>query len=464
MLLTIYEHLRANIKQIYFCMSNNFLSMQKIAVDLTLVKDILRQNPKGMSITDIAEKIGMNKHKVGRYLDILHASGHVDLRTFGMAKVYTPSSRIPLSALLSYTTDLVMVVNEEFQILQANDPMIHLINLNREQIIHHDLRHVTLPDPSVLAFLNELINQIHTSNKINEIRLFSNPPRIFHIRIVPTTFEDGSVGNTLILEDITTEREAIEEIHRSREFFREMISNLSDGLMVASETEVFYINNRLVEILGYTKEEIAALEPDDIAHPDEKKKVRELVERMMRTPSSLQEIQYWAYKKNGDSIYLNARMSAVPYGDSIRFYVLISDMTERRKKEEQEYLQTEIIKRAVEQMPRPIYCYRSDGEIFLINLAFCQLFGILDEQSAIGRNIHEVIAPHNLLSLTNRDKDLISQERYITNILEIEQPDGNLIRYPVEKSPIAIKNAKCTYIFGVIMTDSPIIDNPQTVE
>ena len=72
--------------------------MQNYPQELALIKNVLRQNPEGMSVTDIAKALNKNKNTTGRYLDILLISGHVDMRTYGMAKVFTLSQRVPLSA------------------------------------------------------------------------------------------------------------------------------------------------------------------------------------------------------------------------------------------------------------------------------------------------------------------------------------------------------------------------------
>ena len=72
--------------------------MQNYPQELALIKNVLRENPEGMSVTDIAKALNKNKNTTGRYLDILLISGHVDMRTYGMAKVFTLSQRVPLSA------------------------------------------------------------------------------------------------------------------------------------------------------------------------------------------------------------------------------------------------------------------------------------------------------------------------------------------------------------------------------
>ena len=66
-----------------------------------------------MSVTEIARTIGKNKHSAGRYLDILHASGHVEMRTYGKAKVFSLSSRIPLDTLLGFANDLIIVLDRD---------------------------------------------------------------------------------------------------------------------------------------------------------------------------------------------------------------------------------------------------------------------------------------------------------------------------------------------------------------
>jgi response regulator of citrate/malate metabolism len=58
--------------------------------ELTKIKTILKDNPKGMTVTDIARKIQVNRNSVAKYLDILLISGHAEMVTFGPAKVYFP--------------------------------------------------------------------------------------------------------------------------------------------------------------------------------------------------------------------------------------------------------------------------------------------------------------------------------------------------------------------------------------
>ena len=75
--------------------------------EITLIKKILQENPKGMTVTDISRKIKINRNSVAKYLDIMRISGHVEMITFGPAKVFFPSRRVPISNMLNYTSDFI---------------------------------------------------------------------------------------------------------------------------------------------------------------------------------------------------------------------------------------------------------------------------------------------------------------------------------------------------------------------
>jgi PAS domain S-box-containing protein len=426
--------------------------MQRNAEELSLVKDLLRAHPQGMSITDIAEKLGKNKHSVGRYLDILHASGHVDLRTFGMAKVYTLSSRVPLSALLSYTTDLVLVVDTNLRIIQINDTFLSLIGLKKEQVIFQDILYLPAPDPVVLSFLTDLAGRIKLQKDTDEIELHTDPKQFFYLQVIPTVFDDGTSGTTAICKDITTERRAITEMREANEFFNDLIENLTDGIIVAEKDDIIFINDRFVEITGYTKEEIAVMKPCDIAAEGERERFNCRYRAMEEKPSSLQDFSFWAERKDGEFRYLNVRMSEVWYGEKLRYYVLISDMTEQRVRVEQENLQWTIMRRVVDQISHPIYCYHADGTFFLVNESFCKIYGFSCLDDMMGKRLQDIFSNDISTSFTAGDDQLIMKGGNDLQSVLVPGPDG-LVSYPVEKSAVHVGESGGTYIFGIILTN-----------
>ena len=102
---------------------------------ISSIKKILQENPKGMTVTDVSRKIKINRNSVAKYLDIMRISGHVEMITFGPAKVYFPSRRVPVLDLLNYTSDYILVFDANLKVTMANDSFLNFMNIPREEIL-----------------------------------------------------------------------------------------------------------------------------------------------------------------------------------------------------------------------------------------------------------------------------------------------------------------------------------------
>ncbi|HET8685509.1 MAG TPA: hypothetical protein VFM18_02455, partial [Methanosarcina sp.] len=85
--------------------------------ELSDIKEILKLNPRGMTVTEIAQAVKMNRHSAAKYLDMLVIAGHIDMKTFGSSKVFYPSRRIPMSAVLNVSSDFIVVLDEDMNVV-----------------------------------------------------------------------------------------------------------------------------------------------------------------------------------------------------------------------------------------------------------------------------------------------------------------------------------------------------------
>jgi len=63
-----------------------------------------------MTISDLATKMDTNRNLVAKYLDLLLISGQVEMEVVGAAKVYFLSHRVPMSSVLEFSSDMVIVL------------------------------------------------------------------------------------------------------------------------------------------------------------------------------------------------------------------------------------------------------------------------------------------------------------------------------------------------------------------
>ncbi|MEN6394896.1 MAG: PAS domain-containing protein, partial [Methanoregula sp.] len=165
--------------------------------ELILIKNLLKQNPEGMSVTEIAKALKKNKNTTGRYLDILLISGQVNMRTYGMAKVFTLSQRVPLSAMLSYSKDLIMVLDNESRIIEINDTFLSLLHLTQKEAVGKNIAYLKSPDVDVRELITALTTTPteETENTIS-FQVKGSGERIFKQKFIPTVFDDGAKGFT----------------------------------------------------------------------------------------------------------------------------------------------------------------------------------------------------------------------------------------------------------------------------
>jgi len=101
----------------------------------SLIKDLLKKNPQGLSITEIVRTTGINRNTAGRYLENLLVSGQVEMRRFGMAKIYGISHRVPISAVLSISSELVLQLDNNLRIVFINEPFLDLLGTEEKMIL-----------------------------------------------------------------------------------------------------------------------------------------------------------------------------------------------------------------------------------------------------------------------------------------------------------------------------------------
>lgn len=173
--------------------------------EIALIKKVLSENTKGMTVTDISRKIKINRNSVAKYLDIMRISGNVEMITFGPAKVFFPSRRVPLCDVLNYTSDYVLIFDEKFKITMINDSFLDFLKNEREEILGQRIMEAL---PSFLNDDGEILIGIQEAlqgkNFTKDLDLEGKGYRFyFSVRIMPCTFEDGRNGASLIIKNVT---------------------------------------------------------------------------------------------------------------------------------------------------------------------------------------------------------------------------------------------------------------------
>ena len=207
--------------------------MERAKEELARIKDELRKNPRGMNVTEIAKALGLNRVTAARYLDLLMLTGYVDLKECGPSKVYFLSQRMPVSAMLSLSSDFIIVLDKDFNIINANGKFLEFTGMSREELYFKKIQIFA----TSTGFKPSFIPRIKEAIDGTEIALESKYERCgkthyVNVKLIPIVFEDGNKGVTILIEDITERKLSEQAIRASEEKLRSVIEQSLDGIML----------------------------------------------------------------------------------------------------------------------------------------------------------------------------------------------------------------------------------------
>ena len=193
------------------------------------IKKILKFKPRGMSISEIASQLRMNRNSVAKYLEILLMNGEVEAKKLGTSKVYTVSQRVPVSGWISFSSDMIIIINPWGQVLQANDAFLKFCNKTSEEITGISIKDIDDPLLYDVPLDNFLKDSPEKKTEYFEISLErSGHDYYFRGKLVPIIFDDGDEGILILFEDISDRKQAEIALAERELQYRTVIETIQD--------------------------------------------------------------------------------------------------------------------------------------------------------------------------------------------------------------------------------------------
>jgi PAS domain-containing protein len=226
--------------------------------EMRRIRDLLREQPLGMNIKEISRVIGMSRNSVAKYLDVLTATGYLDIRQIGNAKMYYASKRMPVKKLLGATTQFILMVDRDLRIAQVSDSFARFAGTEPAL-----LRGCRLSRMPVMLFtgqdeaeIQSLVEQGLSAQK--ELKVPGpGTPAFFSAVFRPTLLEDNLPGLLITLDDITARKEAEMVARESERYAYSIIQGSPVPEFVINRSHKVIFWNRALEIMsGIRAEEI----------------------------------------------------------------------------------------------------------------------------------------------------------------------------------------------------------------
>jgi len=398
--------------------------------ELARIKNFLKGSSKGYTVTEISHAIDINRNSVAKYLDVLCISGAVELKVIGSAKIYTLTKRIPISSILSLSSDYLFVLDEDFVITYVNESV-----LNFEKKTSEDVTGKTIESADFLLLANPEIESILTEctqgkDILKEIEVDNDGKTwYFRAKFVPSILENGKRGILIILDDITeikqyqrdlekTVKDRTKELTQTSTTLKKEIKSHQEVRNAFEDSERKYqtlielaqegiwtfdaagnttfINHKMSEILGCTADEMIGTSIVSCTAANDRAYLEEKLARIKKGHNEYFDLVF--LRKDTAPAY--TRVSASPHmGDHGKFVYglfVVSDVT-ALKKADDALLESELHYRTIiETSPNGILVLDLEGIIQLGNIQAASMLGYAATSELAGKNFFDYVTPNDL--------------------------------------------------------------------
>lgn len=200
---------------------------------------------------------------------------------------------------------------------------------------------------------------------------------IGRVQANPIKDEEGRItGDLVMVSDITARKDAEEHRLLDRRLYKGIADNTRDGLVVIIGGKITYVNDRVKQILGYSKSELEGMSGLDLASPKEHDRMKSFMERVLRKGAPPEMLAFWAVCKDGTRRYVQYRYSSLHLGEGEDGYlVVITDITERKRVENELTESEKRYRSLVNDAPLGIISIDREGMILDVNPMLLEILG-----------------------------------------------------------------------------------------
>ncbi len=254
--------------------------------------------------------------------------------------------------------------------------------------------------------------------------------------------QDGKLFIEIVFLTLST----LEDQSQANDRFYTMASFLHEGLAILENRKIVFTNKAMDEITGFNAGEISTLAEsiEFLAAPEEKKRVRELLNEMQKNPEEKHVLDFWMVAKNGERKYIHNSYSQHKTTKGVLQYIVTQDITQRKRAEIEVKQKEKEFKALAENSSGVIALFNRELGCVYINPAGAEI---------IGKPCNELINA-NLADFGLPDKLYRNLKNNIINVFAENEQAAFEAKFPVKDTT---KNLHCviipeTFVEGVMDT------------
>jgi PAS domain S-box-containing protein len=234
--------------------------------------------------------------------------------------------------ILKYANDIILLVDDKFSVVEANDKALETYQYTRDEIIGQPLKKFI--DSKAAQKLEKNFSRLdHMGYATFESRHKRRDGSVFPIEISARRVDiEGIKFYQAICRDITERKLAEEILRESEERFRKIFEESPLCIaMTDKDMGIIRANNSYCRLLGYTEEELFGMTYKDFTYPDDIQKDELAILQLVSQKIPIHHTEKRYLKKDGTLIWGSTTVSIIRNnnGEIQFFLVMVEDITSK---------------------------------------------------------------------------------------------------------------------------------------
>ncbi|MFQ6037300.1 MAG: PAS domain S-box protein, partial [Candidatus Aminicenantales bacterium] len=261
------------------------------------------------------------------------------------------SSEERLKLLFEFAPDAYYLNDPKGKLLDGNRAAEALTGYRREELIGKNFLRVGLLSRRHRAKASRLLarNALGQPTGPDEfiIRHKDGSEVPVEIRTYPVRI-DGHTRILGIARDITERKRWEQTLRESERKYRTIVEQSHDAIYIYSGDRFLFVNDRVSEITGYSKQELSRLNVWTLIHPDDRARIQDIARKRAEGKKVPSRYTARVLMRSGDVRICEFAVSRISFNGSYAALGVVRDITEQRKAEEMRRLLTTAIEHAEE--------------------------------------------------------------------------------------------------------------------
>lgn len=224
-----------------------------------------------------------------------------------------------------------IILNKKIAFL--NDSGLRLFEYTKNEIIGKDVSELVHPEDRdmVLNHIDVVLSEGCAPPL--EYRVLTKNGEIIYVETARCRIEyEGKPAVQCIVRDIGERKKRDKKLKEMEERYRSLVENSPDAIGAVCDGKIIFINDKGLEMFGYTRDEIIGMDVSKTVSPEDGERVLNDI-KIVLSGEHIPPREYKLLKKNGETFDVEITRSKIEYEGRTAIQSTIRDISERKKRD-----------------------------------------------------------------------------------------------------------------------------------